>query len=121
MLQTNSHTFPTNSWIYKIPKGKESDRYDLCKDLWITEDRLTTEKDLPEQKELARLTDPTWKFLYISGEKYLQTLWNEIPSEIEGLQYLNLTQDTIWNTAKTREMDRPLTQAESRTVQEGQS
>jgi hypothetical protein len=48
-------------------------------------------------------------------------LWNEIPSEIEGLQYLNLTQDAIWNVARTHEMDRPLTQGETRRVQEGQS
>jgi hypothetical protein len=51
------------------------------------------------------------------------TIWNEIPSEIEGLQYLNLTQDAtaIWNDARTREMNRPLTQVEARRVQEGQS
>jgi predicted Zn-ribbon and HTH transcriptional regulator len=48
MLQTNSHTFPTNAWIHKITKGKESDRCDLCKALWIAEVRFTTEKDLPE-------------------------------------------------------------------------
>jgi hypothetical protein len=57
----------------------------------------------------------------ISGEKCLQTIWNEIPSEIEGLQYLNLTQDAIWNAARTHEMDRPLTQGEARRVQEGPS
>jgi hypothetical protein len=67
------------------------------------------------------LVAPTWKFLCISGEKCLQTLWNEIPSEIEGLQYLNLTQDTIWNAARARDMDRPLTQTETRRVREGQS
>ena len=54
----------------------------------------------------------------ISGEKYLQTLWNDIPSEIEVLQYLNLTQDVIWNTARTHEMNRPLTQTEDRRIQE---
>jgi hypothetical protein len=58
--------------------------------------------------------------LYISGEKYLQTLWNDIPSEIEGLKYLNLTQDTTWNTVRDREMKCPLTQAEGRKIQEGQ-
>jgi hypothetical protein len=58
--------------------------------------------------------------LYISGEKCLQTLWNDIPSEIEDLQYLNLTQDTIWNPARDREMNRPLTQEEVRKIQEGQ-
>ena len=57
----------------------------------------------------------------ISGEKCLQTLWNDIPSEIEGLQYLNLTQDTIWNTGRDREMQRPPTQPENRRIQGGQS
>jgi hypothetical protein len=141
MLQVNSHTFPTNVWIHKITEKKESDRCDLCKTLWIVEGRFKTEKDLPEQNlghiqhtsetlsgdhiddhhqcwrlihgELVRVAAPEWKFLYISGEKCLQTLWNDIPSEIEGLQYLNLTQDDIWNTViitvRTREMDRPLT------------
>jgi hypothetical protein len=49
MSQANSHTFPTNVWFHKITKKKESDRYDLCKTLWITEGRFKTEKDLPEQ------------------------------------------------------------------------
>jgi hypothetical protein len=71
--------------------------------------------------ELARLAAPTWKFLCFSGEKCLQTLRNEIPIRIKGLQYLNLTQDTIWNAERTREMDCPLTQAQARRVQEGQS
>jgi hypothetical protein len=59
--------------------------------------------------------------LCISGEKCLQTLWNDIPTEIEVLQYLNLTQDTIWNTARDREIRRPLTQAENKRIQGGQS
>ena len=70
---------------------------------------------------MERLPAPEWKFLCISGEKCLQTLWNDIPSEIEGLQYLNLTQDTIWNTARDREMQCPLTQAENRRIQGDQS
>jgi hypothetical protein len=36
MLQANSHTFPSNVWIHRITKKKESDRCDLYKDLWIT-------------------------------------------------------------------------------------
>jgi hypothetical protein len=67
------------------------------------------------------LAAPELKFLCISGEKCLQTLWNEIPSEIEGLQHLNLTKDAIWNAARAREMGRSLTQAEISRVQEGQS
>jgi hypothetical protein len=113
------------------------------------EGRFKTKKDLPEQTlghiqhmcealsaahidvhhqcwclihgELARLASPEWKFLCISGEKCLQTIWDKIPSEIEGQRYLNLTQDALWNAARTREMDRPLTQGEARRVQEGQS
>jgi len=49
MLQANSYTFPTNAWIHKITKRKESDRCDLCKALRITEDRFTTGEDLPKQ------------------------------------------------------------------------
>jgi hypothetical protein len=49
MLRENSHTFPTNVWIHKITKGKESDRYDLCRTLWIVEGRFRTEKEVPEQ------------------------------------------------------------------------
>ena len=139
MLQANSHTFPSNAWIHRITKGKESDKCDLCKALWIAQGRFKTEKDLPVQTlghiqhtcealstdhidahhqcwrliygELARLAAPEWKFLCISGEKCLQTLWNDITTEIEGLDYLNLTQDTIWNNARDREIKRPLKQA----------
>jgi hypothetical protein len=49
MLQTNSHTFPTNSWIHKITKGRESDRCDLCRTLWMTEGRFKAEEELPKQ------------------------------------------------------------------------
>jgi hypothetical protein len=127
MLQVNSHKFPSDTWIHRITKKKESNRYDLCKDLWIVEDRFKTEQDLPEQTlghiqhtcealsavqidahnqcwrlihgELTRLVTPKWKFC---------------------LQYLNLTQDTVWNTAKDREMKSPHTQVEVRKIQEGQ-
>ncbi len=49
LIQANSHTFPTNAWIHKITKGKESDRCDLCRTLWTVEGRFRTEKDLPKQ------------------------------------------------------------------------
>jgi len=49
MLQANSHTFPSNTWIHRITKGKESDRCDFCKALWIAQGRFKTEKDLPEK------------------------------------------------------------------------
>jgi len=105
-----------------------------------TDPPKTTEKDLPKQTlghiqytcetlstahidsethhqcyrvihgELVRLSSPEWKFLCISGEKCLQTIWNEIPLEIEGLQYLNLVSRKMWYGIQTiREMDHPLT------------
>ena len=56
--------------------------------------------------ELARLAAPGWKFLCVSGEKCLQTIWDEITSDFEDIptEYLNLTQETIWNVARVREM-----------------
>jgi hypothetical protein len=49
MLQANSHTFPTNSWIHKITKGRESDRCDICRTLWTAEGRFKTEEEIPKQ------------------------------------------------------------------------
>jgi hypothetical protein len=49
MLGANSHTFPTNVWIHKITKSKESDRCDLCRVFWIAGGRFRTEKEIPEQ------------------------------------------------------------------------
>ena len=55
----------------------------------------------------------------ISGEKCFQTIWDEITSDFKDLQYLNLTQDTIWNAARAHELARPLTQVEDRRIKEG--
>ncbi len=66
--------------------------------------------------ELVRLAAPEWKFLCVTGEKCLQTIWNDITTEFEDIQYLNLTQETIWNTTRVREMTRPLTQVEDRKI-----
>jgi hypothetical protein len=55
MLRTNSHTFPTNVWIHKITKGKESDRCDLCRfpnKPWDTSNTLTN----PYQQHTSMLT-----------------------------------------------------------------
>ncbi len=145
MLQANSHTFPTNSWIHRITNKKDSDRCDLCRALWIAEGRFKTEEDLPVQTlghiqhtcealsaahidahhqcwrmihgDLARLAAPEWKFLCVSDEKCLQTIWDEITSDFEDIQYL--TQETIWNAARAREMSRPLTQAQRERIKEG--
>jgi hypothetical protein len=46
-------------------------------------------------------------------------VWDEITSDFEDIQYLNLTQETIWNAARVREMARPLTPVEDRRIKEG--
>jgi transposase-like protein len=43
----------------------------------------------------------------------------EITSDFEDIQYLNLTQETIWNTARTREMDHPITPTENKRMKKG--
>ena len=55
----------------------------------------------------------------VSGEKCLQTIWDDITSDFEDVQYLNLTQETIWKAARAREMARPLTPAEHKRIKEG--
>jgi hypothetical protein len=57
--------------------------------------------------------------LCVSGEKCLQTIWDEITSDFEDIKFLNLTQETIWNAARAREMDRPLTSVEHKRIKEG--
>jgi hypothetical protein len=96
MLQPNTHSFPSNYWRHKITKGKETNRCDLCRSLWITEGRFNTEDDLPIQTlghvqhqcetlseihtlvhhrfwriihtELGRLTSSKWQFICIMTE-----------------------------------------------------
>ena len=46
MLQAITHSFPSNVWIHKITKGKESNKCDLCRALRIKENRFTTETPL---------------------------------------------------------------------------
>ena len=131
--QEKTWSTPTNRTIYqwseasKTKNGTSARRTyrEKEKEISLKKDRnyfwKTKTSGETSHGELVRLTSPEWKFLCISGEKCLQTLWNDIPSEIEGIQYLTLSQDTIWNAARDREMQRPLTQVESRRIQEGQS
>ena len=58
----------------------------------------------------------------ITGEKNLQTIWQELTDEFkEDLQWLNITKDSIWNTVRQREINRSLTQTESKLIREGQN
>ena len=49
MLKSIMHCFPSNFWRNKVTNGKESDKCDLCKALWISQGRFTTESALPIQ------------------------------------------------------------------------
>ena len=49
-------------------------------------------------------------------------IWKELAEEFEeDLQWLNITKDSIWNAARDREMGRPLTPAERKLIESGQS
>ncbi len=49
MLESIMHCFPSNFWRKKITNSKELDKCDLCKELWKSQGRFTTEGALPIQ------------------------------------------------------------------------
>jgi hypothetical protein len=115
---SKSHTHPSHSQTSRLLTSSLS--------LGITCETLSTAHiDVHHQcwrlihGELARLAAPGWKFLCVSGEKCLQTIWDEITSDFEDVQYLNLTQETIWNAVPAREMAHPLTPVEWRKIKKG--
>ena len=105
ILQSNIHCFPSNFWRNKITNGKESDKCDLCKALWMSQGRFTTESALPVQTlghiqhvcealseihtmthhrclclihtERSRLASSVWRFICINNEKSFRTVWTE--------------------------------------------
>ena len=109
MLKSIMHCFPSNFWCSKITNGKESDECDLCKTLWISQGRFTTESVLPVQTlghiqhtceallkihtmahhrcwclihaELSRLASSAWRFICINNEKSFRTVWTELAQE----------------------------------------
>jgi len=148
MLQANTHSFPSNYWRNKITKGKESDKCDLCRALWITEGRFNTEDELPIQTlghiqhqcealseihtlahhrcwriihaELGRLASSKWRFICINGEKTLKTIWNEL--EVEFPEIFDLCSVQLLENAATAQMGHhPLTEAEQRKRDAGTS
>ena len=121
--------------IHKITKAKESDRCDLCEALQIAEGRITTDDNLRPQTlghiqhecealselhtlahhlcwriihtELVRLASSKWRFICISGEKSLRTIWAELGVEFPEIFNLCAAQ-TLENTARDQEMRRPM-------------
>jgi hypothetical protein len=69
MLQANSHTFPTNDWIHKITKGKESDRCDLCMALRIAEGRCSPPVLATDPWRIGQASGPRMEvFVYLRRE-----------------------------------------------------
>jgi hypothetical protein len=57
--------------------------------------------------------------VFVSLRREIQTIWDDITSDFKDIPYLNLTQDTIWNVSRAREMTHPLTPVEDRRIKEG--
>ena len=140
------HCFPSNSWRSKITNGKESDKCDLCKALWISQGRFTTESALPVQTlghiqhtcealseihtmahhrcwrlihaELSRLASSAWRFICINNEKSFRTVWTELAQEFPEV-FNHCAEQTLWNAARDSEMQRSLTRAEMIRRQQG--
>jgi hypothetical protein len=146
MLKSIIHCFPSNFWRGKITNGKESDRYDLCKALWISQGRFTTEATLPVQTlghiqhtcevlsqihtmthhrcwclihgNLSRLTSSDWRCICIDNEKCFRTVWTELVQEFPEV-FNHCEEQTIWTVTRDSEMQRPLTHTETIRRQQG--
>ena len=146
MLKSIMHCFPSNSWRHKITNGKESNKCDLCKALWISQGRFTSEADLPIQTfghlqhtcealseihtmghhrcwrlihaELSRLVSSDWRFICINNEKSFRTVWTELAQEFPEV-FNHCAEQTLWNAARDSEMQRSLTRAEMIRRQQG--
>ena len=96
ILTSIMHCFPSNFWRSKITNRKESDKCDLCKSLWASQVRFTTETALPVHnlghiqhtfevlselhvmehhrcwwlihRERSLLASPKWRFICINSE-----------------------------------------------------
>ena len=96
-------------------KGKESNKYDLCKVLQIRENYFTSEADLPVQ-DLDHIQHTC------EAQSETHTIWKELTEEFEEeLQWLNITADSIWNTVREHETKSPFTQPELKIITTGQS
>jgi hypothetical protein len=146
MLQANTHSFPSNCWRRKIKKAKESNKCDLCKGLWIGEERFTTEDGLPIltlghiqnecetlseihtfahhrcwriiHTELVRFASSKWRFICINGEKNLCPIWEELGVEFPEIFNLCAAQ-TLENTVMDQEMKHPMKRKDSKLASPG--
>ena len=131
----NYFCFSSNIWRNKITNNKESDKCDLCKALWVSQGRFTTERALPIQTlghiqhtcealselhtmthrlihgELSHLAPSKWRFVCINSEKCFRTVWKELAQEFP-VVFDQCAGQTLWNTARDTELRRALTQVE---------
>jgi hypothetical protein len=68
--------------------------------------------------ELSRLTFSTWRFICINNEKSFRTVWTELAQDFPEV-FNHCAEQTLWNTARDSEMQRPLTRVEMIHSQQG--
>ena len=65
-----------------------------------------------------RLASPEWRSICVNNEKCFRTVWSELDQEFP--EVFNLcAEQTLWNTARDSELQRPLTRAETVRRQQG--
>jgi hypothetical protein len=138
MLQGNTHSFPSNYWRHKITKGKESNKFELCRALWIAEGRSNTDDEPPIQtlghvqnqcealSEIHTLAHHRcWRIIHaelgrlassLNGDSFaknLKTIWNELDNECaEVFNFCSV--QTLENATTEQARHHPLTEAEER-------
>jgi hypothetical protein len=144
------HYFPSNFWRNKITNGEESDKCDVCKALWMSQGRFTTESVLSVQtlghiqhtcevlSEIHTMAHHrcwrlihggfhdwcprSWRFICIDNEKNFRTVWTwsrtELAQEFPEV-FNHCREQTLRNTVRDSEMQRPLTRAETVRRQQG--
>ncbi len=62
--------------------------------------------------EFSRLASSVWRFNCINNQKNFRTVWAELAQEFPEV-FNHCAEQTLWNTARDSEMQRPLTSAET--------
>ncbi len=101
---------PSNFWRSKITNGKGSDKCDLCKALWISLGRFTTESALPVQT-LGHIQHTCEALSEIHTMAHHRCWCLEV--------FNHCAEQTLWNAARDSEMQCPLTRAEMIHRQQG--
>ena len=68
--------------------------------------------------EHSRLASSDWRFSCINNEKNFRTVWTELSREFPEV-FNHCAEQTLWNTARDSEMQRPLTSVETIRKEQG--